>query len=200
MLYIIFRKFTCTFFWITLLKKVKHEIKRKSIYNDGEYHKNISINRDNTGSPLVNEVSFPNLVSTLNIHQNDVAPPVLPETLAVKGKNVKATHSTKKHYSDSINPKTHHVINESNKEVDKPNTACPLSCTCKWKRGKETVECASKGFQSIPYLKDSGTQVSCCCCEYLSCPFCNRRCSRLSRYLIFIFLVCVTKTTNESSI
>ena len=48
---------------------------------------------------------------------------------------------------------------KSNLGVEKSNTACPLMCKCKWKRGKETVDCASKGFKTIPYIKDSGTQV-----------------------------------------
>lgn len=37
--------------------------------------------------------------------------------------------------------------------------ACPDSCTCKWKSGKQTVECADKGFLAIPKGIDPGTQV-----------------------------------------
>lgn len=37
--------------------------------------------------------------------------------------------------------------------------ACPKLCTCKWKSGKQTVECASNGFLAIPHGIDAGTQV-----------------------------------------
>ncbi|XP_076047481.1 leucine-rich repeat, immunoglobulin-like domain-containing kekkon 1 protein [Oratosquilla oratoria] len=38
-------------------------------------------------------------------------------------------------------------------------SACPTVCTCKWKSGKQTVECVSQGLISIPSIMDSGTQV-----------------------------------------
>lgn len=37
--------------------------------------------------------------------------------------------------------------------------ACPNLCTCKWKYGKQTVECTQKGFLAIPEGMDPGTQV-----------------------------------------
>ena len=69
------------------------------------------------------------------------------------------TNSIKKRYSDNHGEKTKHGMNDRLMQEEKSNTACPLTCKCKWKRGKETVECASKGFKSIPHIKDSGTQV-----------------------------------------
>ncbi|XP_050547254.1 leucine-rich repeat-containing protein 24-like [Daktulosphaira vitifoliae] len=38
-------------------------------------------------------------------------------------------------------------------------TACPLSCSCKWKGGKQTVECVNKSLPTIPEGIDGGTQV-----------------------------------------
>jgi hypothetical protein len=38
-------------------------------------------------------------------------------------------------------------------------SSCPNSCTCKWKGGKEWVECASRGFQSLPPGAREETQV-----------------------------------------
>ena len=71
------------------------------------------------------------------------------------------TNSIKKYDSDSDDEKNNsHSMSDSSVSAGKSsNTACPLMCKCKWKRGKETVECASKGFKNIPYIKDSGTQV-----------------------------------------
>lgn len=37
--------------------------------------------------------------------------------------------------------------------------ACPRVCVCKWKGGKQTVECVNKGLQTIPPGIDQGTQV-----------------------------------------
>ena len=34
-----------------------------------------------------------------------------------------------------------------------------LRCVCKWKRGKETVECADAGYRDIPHVSGAGTQV-----------------------------------------
>ena len=37
---------------------------------------------------------------------------------------------------------------------------CPTEdCVCKWKNGKQTVECGNKGLQTIPEGMDHGTQV-----------------------------------------
>jgi len=36
---------------------------------------------------------------------------------------------------------------------------CPLGCTCKWKGGKQTVECVNKSLSAIPGGIDAGTQV-----------------------------------------
>lgn len=36
---------------------------------------------------------------------------------------------------------------------------CPLGCTCKWKGGKQTVECVNKSLMAIPAGMDAGTQV-----------------------------------------
>uniref|UniRef100_T1JDK8 Ig-like domain-containing protein n=1 Tax=Strigamia maritima TaxID=126957 RepID=T1JDK8_STRMM len=36
---------------------------------------------------------------------------------------------------------------------------CPNNCSCRWKSGKETVDCARKGIQKIPDGIASGTQV-----------------------------------------
>lgn len=36
---------------------------------------------------------------------------------------------------------------------------CPLGCTCKWKGGKQTVECVNKSMSAIPAGMDAGTQV-----------------------------------------
>lgn len=38
-------------------------------------------------------------------------------------------------------------------------TACPSLCTCKWKGGKQTVECVNKSMTTIPDGIESGTQV-----------------------------------------
>lgn len=38
-------------------------------------------------------------------------------------------------------------------------TSCPTSCICKWKNGKQTVECNNKDLLIIPEGMDSGTQV-----------------------------------------
>ncbi|XP_063912370.1 leucine-rich repeat-containing protein 24-like [Zophobas morio] len=38
-------------------------------------------------------------------------------------------------------------------------TACPVSCSCKWKNGKQTVICNGKGLLDIPDGLDPGTQV-----------------------------------------
>lgn len=37
--------------------------------------------------------------------------------------------------------------------------ACPHACVCKWKGGKQTVECVNKGLNTIPPGIDHGTQV-----------------------------------------
>lgn len=36
---------------------------------------------------------------------------------------------------------------------------CPSGCTCKWKGGKQTVECVNKSLPAIPAGMDAGTQV-----------------------------------------
>lgn len=36
---------------------------------------------------------------------------------------------------------------------------CPTGCTCKWKGGKQTVECVNKSLLAIPTGMDAGTQV-----------------------------------------
>ncbi|XP_026807121.1 leucine-rich repeat-containing protein 24-like [Rhopalosiphum maidis] len=36
---------------------------------------------------------------------------------------------------------------------------CPLGCTCKWKGGKQTVECVNRSLTVIPAGMDAGTQV-----------------------------------------
>ncbi|XP_075225342.1 leucine-rich repeat, immunoglobulin-like domain-containing kekkon 2 protein [Lycorma delicatula] len=36
---------------------------------------------------------------------------------------------------------------------------CPISCICKWKGGKQTVECMNKSLITIPDGMDQGTQV-----------------------------------------
>lgn len=36
---------------------------------------------------------------------------------------------------------------------------CPVGCTCKWKGGKQTVECVNKSLTTIPAGMDAGTQV-----------------------------------------
>ena len=38
------------------------------------------------------------------------------------------------------------------------NGGCPEACTCKWKNGKQTVECVNASLSSIPDL-EHGTQV-----------------------------------------
>ncbi|KAG8225783.1 hypothetical protein J437_LFUL010198 [Ladona fulva] len=40
-----------------------------------------------------------------------------------------------------------------------PASACPSSCVCKWKGGKQTVECINKGLTALPDGMDAGTQV-----------------------------------------
>lgn len=37
--------------------------------------------------------------------------------------------------------------------------ACPTSCICKWKGGKQSVECINKSLITIPSGMDHGTQV-----------------------------------------
>ncbi|XP_059471217.1 leucine-rich repeat transmembrane neuronal protein 1-like [Neocloeon triangulifer] len=39
------------------------------------------------------------------------------------------------------------------------SVACPSACVCKWKGGKQTVECVNKGLIAIPEGMDAGTQV-----------------------------------------
>ncbi|XP_064098438.1 leucine-rich repeat, immunoglobulin-like domain and transmembrane domain-containing protein 3 [Macrobrachium nipponense] len=39
------------------------------------------------------------------------------------------------------------------------SSACPSVCTCKWKNGKQAVECKNKGLASIPTGIDIDTQV-----------------------------------------
>src|SRR3954462_9249671 len=41
-----------------------------------------------------------------------------------------------------------------------PSLACPPDCACKWKGGKQWVECVAKGLRTFPPMIDSGTQVS----------------------------------------
>ncbi|XP_045480628.1 leucine-rich repeat-containing protein 24-like [Harmonia axyridis] len=36
---------------------------------------------------------------------------------------------------------------------------CPKFCTCKWKNGKQTVECISRGLEEVPDHLDPATQV-----------------------------------------
>ncbi|CAL4102302.1 unnamed protein product [Meganyctiphanes norvegica] len=38
-------------------------------------------------------------------------------------------------------------------------TTCPHQCVCKWKGGKQTVECVNKALNTIPQGMDPGTQV-----------------------------------------
>lgn len=38
-------------------------------------------------------------------------------------------------------------------------SSCPTFCSCKWKNGKQTVECINKNLLVIPEGMDSGTQV-----------------------------------------
>ncbi|KFM60016.1 Leucine-rich repeat-containing protein 4, partial [Stegodyphus mimosarum] len=38
-------------------------------------------------------------------------------------------------------------------------SACPSICSCKWKNGKQTAECAGQGLTVIPSSLDEGTQV-----------------------------------------
>ncbi|CAD7079212.1 unnamed protein product [Hermetia illucens] len=42
---------------------------------------------------------------------------------------------------------------------DKLTSACPSFCICKWKGGKQTVECGDRLLSSIPEGMDAGTQV-----------------------------------------
>ena len=37
---------------------------------------------------------------------------------------------------------------------------CPTRCECKWKKGKETVECVNASLTSIPEGLNVDTQVS----------------------------------------
>lgn len=89
--------------------------------------------------------------------------PTVPKVLSLRKRGVDETNSIKKHDSvsggTSDDEKNKPGMSDSLLPAEKSNTACPLECKCKWKRGKETVECASKGFKNIPYIKDSGTQV-----------------------------------------
>ncbi|KAJ8982368.1 hypothetical protein NQ317_006955, partial [Molorchus minor] len=43
--------------------------------------------------------------------------------------------------------------------IIKETTACSLFCTCKWKNGKQTVECPNKNLPDIPDELDQATQV-----------------------------------------
>lgn len=36
---------------------------------------------------------------------------------------------------------------------------CPSDCVCKWKGGKQTVECVSRALRTFPPTIDPGTQV-----------------------------------------
>ena len=89
--------------------------------------------------------------------------PTVPKVLSLRKRGVDETNSIKKHDSvsggTSDDEKNKPGMSDSLLPAEKSSTACPLECNCKWKRGKETVECASKGFKNIPYIKDSGTQV-----------------------------------------
>lgn len=37
--------------------------------------------------------------------------------------------------------------------------SCPTNCNCKWKGGKQTIECVNKSMITVPEGMDSGTQV-----------------------------------------
>lgn len=39
------------------------------------------------------------------------------------------------------------------------SSGCPIGCTCKWKGGKQTVECVNKSLSAIPSGMDASTQV-----------------------------------------
>ena len=39
------------------------------------------------------------------------------------------------------------------------NSDCPKDCHCKWKGGKETVECVNASLNAIPESLGEGTQV-----------------------------------------
>jgi hypothetical protein len=43
--------------------------------------------------------------------------------------------------------------------VSKVTLLCPDVCTCKWKGGKQTVECVNASLSAIPALSDANTQV-----------------------------------------
>lgn len=40
-----------------------------------------------------------------------------------------------------------------------PARACPVACVCKWKGGKQTVECSNRDLITLPEGMDPGTQV-----------------------------------------
>jgi len=37
--------------------------------------------------------------------------------------------------------------------------ACPTDCSCKWKGGKQSVECLNRSLRTFPGPIDPGTQV-----------------------------------------
>ena len=112
--------------------------------------------------------SIPNETSVFievfaNSYNSSFVLPTVPKVLSLRTRGMDETNSIKKKRdgSDSHDEKIKPGMSDSLKEpaAKNGNTACPFTCKCKWKQGKETVECASKGFKNIPYIKDSGTQV-----------------------------------------
>ena len=119
---------------------------------------------------LLNRDKYVNMSDTSNANPNRTSvhtntskqmfmAPTVPKVLSLRKRGMDETNSIKKHDSDSDDEKTKLAMSDSVVPTGKGSTACPLMCKCKWKRGKETVECASKGFKNIPYITDSGTQV-----------------------------------------
>ena len=97
------------------------------------------------------------MIGSLKDNHDKNTSPAVPKVLSLGTKVMDETNLIKPSQSDIQEVKIKHGKNESLTQGQ--NIACPLMCKCKWKRGKETVECASKGFKSIPHIKDSGTQV-----------------------------------------
>ena len=144
---------------------MKQHNKKKNSQQENENSKgNISnvLHNSDKRSENPNGTSVFLSVFTNTTKQISVVPTVPKALLLRKRGGMDETNSIKKYDSDSDDGKTNKPGMSDSAAVGarkKSNTACPLTCKCKWKRGKETVQCASKGFKNIPYIKDSGTQV-----------------------------------------
>ena len=150
------------FSWINHIS-FEQDNKKEDIYHTREYtsskNKKLDIGDKSDINPNRTSVFQSDFTDT---YRSRIMLSTVPKALSLRKGVMDESNSIKKHDSHSNNEKTELSMSDglkSNLGVEKSDTACPSMCKCKWKRGKETVDCASKGFKTIPYIKDSGTQV-----------------------------------------